>query len=608
MRCPCGQRIFCAPRPRAPARKKQMRPGGKAGILESNGAAAPAVRMSGRSLQKAALRKRTDMTVSEFLVLPGLPGLRLLAGAGGADRKIAAVTAVDTPDGAQRLKGGELVLTTGYMLGQQTITLPDFLRALQKAGAAGLGILEKRYLRSIPADVRALADELDLPLVSVPEQYDYPQLAAPVLAGQPGPAEAIHRQFMALAINDSSVPQILETLSAFVGVPCAFWNTYFKSLNFSAPDGPLAESLADVQPEEAGAELLTRCDSYAVANHSEQFGYLLFAKGSLPAGSNVQTALEYAGIVLIMRIQLRISGQQMAEKYKEAFLEDLLLNNVKADVEIHNRARLYGWDFTQGALAAVVDINNIKRYFIDRLDPSTNRMLEQATEVIFKCSIREMQRTFPEARYFKQSDLIAFIISEPKFGRAELPARLEATFARLQKALAGVSPFTITLGVGQYYENIREVSKSYSEARVAINLGYSLHWFDRILFYERLGLYRLLAPVMNSPEADDLCRRCIQPLADYDEQCHSELLPTLQEILRCGWNLKEAARELYIHYNSIKYRYAKICRVLNMDLGDHDNRSLVEVAMKLYLLNRHQPGRGQQTLGPALREAQKPEP
>ena len=126
------------------------------------------------------------MTVSEFLVLPGLPGLRLLAGAGGADRKIAAVTAVDTPDGAQRLKGGELVLTTGYMLGQQAITLPDFLRALQKAGAAGLGILEKRYLRSIPADVRALADELDLPLVSVPEQYDYPQLAAPVLAGQPG--------------------------------------------------------------------------------------------------------------------------------------------------------------------------------------------------------------------------------------------------------------------------------------------------------------------------------------------------------------------------------------------------------------------------------------
>ena len=157
-----------------------------------------------------------------------------------------------------------------------------------------------------------------------------------------------------------------------------------------------------------------------------------------------------------------------------AFALPLILGNLLQ--QLYNLADTWvvGQFLGEGALAAVVDINNIKRYFIDRLDSSTNRMLEQATEVIFKCSIREMQRTFPEARYFKQSDLIAFIISEPKSGRAELPARLEATFARLQKALAGVSPFTITLGVGQYYENIREVSKSYSEARVAINLGYSL--------------------------------------------------------------------------------------------------------------------------------------
>lgn len=87
-----------------------------------------------------------------------------------------------------------------------------------------------------------------------------------------------------------------------------------------------------------------------------------------------------------------------------------------------------------------------------------------------------------------------------------------------------VSPFTITLGIGQYYENIRDISKSYSEARVAINLGYSLQWFDRILFYNRLGLYRLLAPVMNSPESEELCIQYIQPLEDYDRRYHGELL------------------------------------------------------------------------------------
>ena len=53
-----------------------------------------------------------DMTVSEFLALPGLPGLRLLAGAGGVDRKIAAVTAVDTIPPTMGAKACEKLLTT----------------------------------------------------------------------------------------------------------------------------------------------------------------------------------------------------------------------------------------------------------------------------------------------------------------------------------------------------------------------------------------------------------------------------------------------------------------------------------------------------------------
>lgn len=366
-------------------------------------------------------------------------------------------------------------------------------------------------------------------------------------------------------------------------------DTHFKSIFFSDDESALMHQLQDMDMEQVSNAFLNQYDNYAVANKNEVFGYLLFEKGQLQAAeeSSVQTALEYASIVLILRGQVRIANQQMAEKYKASFLEDLLLNNVKADVEIHNRARLYGWDFTNGGLAAVVDINNIKKYFIDRLDSGTNRMLEEATELIFRDAIHEMRQPFPQARYFRQSDLIVFILSVPEDSRELLPELLEQTFKRLQSQLSHVSPFTITLGIGQYYENIRDISKSYSEARVAINLGYSLQWFDRILFYSRLGLYRLLAPVMNSPESDELCLQYIKPLEEYDRKHHGELLSTLQEIIQCGWNLKESAEKLYIHYNSIKYRYAKICKVLNLDLADHDSRSLAEIAMKLYRLKHY---------------------
>lgn len=541
------------------------------------------------------------MTISEFLQQPNFSDLQLLAGKGGLWRELSNVTVVDTPDGTNWLVGGEFVITTAYMLRDDPDKLAAFLETLNRAGAAGLGIKENRYLSHIPDSARQMADQLQLPLISIPEKYRFVDIINPVLtqiisqqSRQLAQANTIHREFLSLAINNGSVPEILQTLRTMLGIPCAFVDTQFKAVYLSDKDGPLAQRLGGVPADSITGELLQQYDSYVVANKTDQFGFLLFEKGSLYADGQlgVQTALEYASIVLILHMQIRMSNQQMAEKYQDAFLEDLLLNNVKADVEIHNRARLYGWDFTNGALAAVVDINNIKRYFIDRLDSSTNRMLEEATEVIFSHSIREMQQTFPTAKYFRQSDLIAFIISVPPEERNGLPQKLEQTFLDLQTKLVDVSPFTITLGVGQYYENIRDVSKSYSEARVAINLGYSLQWFDRILFYNQMGIYRLLAPIVDSPEAEDLCARYIRPLEEYDSQYHSELLATLQMILLNGWNLKESAANLYIHYNSMKYRYAKICHILDLDLNNHDNRSLVEVSMKLHQLQYHLPQTG----------------
>ena len=536
------------------------------------------------------------MTISDFLNLPNFSDLNLLAGARGLDRELTNVTVVDTPDGTNWLNGGEFVITTAYMLHEEKDLL-EFLQVLHEKQAAGVGIKENRYITTIPEAALKMADELNLPLISVPEAYPFVDIINPVLTQIISrqsllltQANKIHKEFLGLAINNNSVPEILKTLSSITRMPCAFIDTHFRNIFFSDESSSLMQKLQDADIENITSEFLEQYDYYTVANKNEQFGFLLFEKGCLQTqeNGNMQTALEYASIVLILHIQVQIANQQMAEKYKASFLEDLLTNNVKTDVEIHNRARLYGWDFTNGGLAAVVDINNIKKYFTDRLDSNTNRMLEEATEIIFRHSIQEMHQTFPQSKYFRQSDLIVFIISMPENSRETLPEQLEQTFRRLQSRLKMVSPFTITLGIGQYYENIRDISKSYSEARVAISLGYSLQWFDRILFYNRLGLYRLLAPVMNSPESEELCIQYIQPLEDYDRKYHGELLPTLQEILQNGWNLKESAAGLYIHYNSIKYRYSKICKVLNLDLADHNNRSLVEIAMKLYLL-KHKP-------------------
>ena len=74
------------------------------------------------------------MTISDFLKLPNFSDLRLLAGWDGISNIVTNVTVVDTPDGTNWLDGGELVITTAYMLHEEKDLL-EFLRTLSSRAA-----------------------------------------------------------------------------------------------------------------------------------------------------------------------------------------------------------------------------------------------------------------------------------------------------------------------------------------------------------------------------------------------------------------------------------------------------------------------------------------
>lgn len=537
------------------------------------------------------------MRVCDLLTDPSFSELELLAGSQGKENAIASVTVVDTPDGAQWLTGGEFVITTGYMVGNNPDSQAAFLRILSQKKAAGLGIKKNRHISAISDAALQLADYLPMPLISIPEHYSFVDIINPVLTKMVNHQYAlmaqsslIHDKFQSLAINDSTVPEILQALSLIVGVPSAFVDTYFREVYYSDKISTLARSMDQIDPADISEALLENYDTYLVAKQGARFGYIFFPRGELKAspGNCVQAAVEQARIILILRMQTRISNQYAVEKYKGNFIEDILLNNIKKESEIHNRAALYNWDFHNGGVVVTVDINNLKQNFMEKLDSRTNQRLEKLTEEIFALAIQEFQRSFASANYMKQSDLISFIISVPQAERSNLAASLREIFGRIQQKLKQISPFTITIGVGNYYDNIADVHKSYAESRTSINLGYTLRWFDRILFYSDMGLYRMLSPIAANPETQDFCERFLKPLEDYDRENGRELMDTLQEIVLCGWNLKKASENLFLHYNSMKYRYNKIRTIMNLDFDDHANRLMTEISIVVYMMNRRQ--------------------
>jgi len=100
------------------------------------------------------------------------------------------------------------------------------------------------------------------------------------------------------------------------------------------------------------------------------------------------------------------------------------------------------------------------------------------------------------------------------------------------------------------------LAKSYSEAIRAVAAARSSETAGRVVRFEDLGVLRLLS--MIPPEdLDPFVRETLGELhkttADAKDQRH-----TLEVLLDVNMNVAEASRILHFHYNTLRYRIAKL--------------------------------------------------
>lgn len=539
------------------------------------------------------------MTVEELLQLPTIKGLKLISGNLGVHREISTVTVVDTPDGFQWLKGNEVVITTTYTLEKTPNAFLDFISKLLSRNISALIVKSDRYIKVIPENAKKLCDEKALPLIYCPAIYAFTDIINPTLSGiiskqaeQLKESSKIHESFLELAINDRSIHQILQTLSTLIQEPTAYVDTVFHKVYFSENVSEDSLYLKGLSYEIILNEYREKYQCIDVVNKEQKFGYIMLLSDrsdrTYPdTDSNIyKTAIEYASIVIILRMQIRISNRMIEEKYYSSFVGDLMLNNVKTREEINTRAHLYGWDLDGGGFVAIIDINNIKKYYLRDLDTGTNEKLQKYTDRIFDTSIKCIKQAFPSTIYYSQSDFIAFLIT----GKLPVSARktLADTFSQIQHSLLNAVPFTISMGVGMYVDDIINIHNSYQQAKQVIQTVYQIQQFNRLFFYDQIGIYRLLFSISSNNEAIEFCDKYVKPLQQYDDQHHANLIETLQSIINCGWNLKLASEKLFLHYNSVKYRFQKICDLLEIDLRDNSRHTEIELALKIYLIQKNQ--------------------
>ncbi|NEB60213.1 PucR family transcriptional regulator, partial [Streptomyces diastaticus] len=191
------------------------------------------------------------ITVRRALELPGLRGglPEVLAGADRLHRTVRWVHAGEVPNIASLLKGGELLLTTGYGLGTRPAEQRAFVRTLAERGIAALVVeLGPRFAR-LPAALVDTARAAGLPLVQLHREVPFvtvtEEIHTEIVNGHYAllqRAEEVHRRCTGALLGGGGVPQVLAILADFAGNP-VFLETPDGRLLYAAGSGP--EGAAD---------------------------------------------------------------------------------------------------------------------------------------------------------------------------------------------------------------------------------------------------------------------------------------------------------------------------------------------------------------------------
>ena len=265
----------------------------------------------------------------------------------------------------------------------------------------------------------------------------------------------------------------------------------------------------------------------------QQLEYILVAGGS---GDDIYTMGKMSAFQI----------QNLLVAYKERFDKDNFIKNLLLDnlllVDIFSRAKKLHIQSELKRVAIIIEGGSGK----------DNNVLEMM-RANFGANNKDFITAVDENNVIVVKD-----ISESD-GNDEIDRLCESYRSFLEKE--GIS--NVRISYGTVVKEIKEVSRSYKEAKMALDVGKIFFDERNIIAYSELGIGRLIyqLPI-------PLCKMFIKEIFggkspdDFDE----ETLTTIMKFFENSLNVSETSRQLFIHRNTLVYRLDKLQKTTGLDL------------------------------------------
>ncbi|MFC8350616.1 PucR family transcriptional regulator [Streptomyces sp. NPDC057280] len=531
------------------------------------------------------------ITVQRALELPGLrSGLpEILAGADRLQRSVRWVHAGEVPNIASLLKGGELLLTTGYGLGTRPAEQRAFVRTLAERGIAALVIeLGPRFAR-LPAALVDTARATGLPLVQLHREVPFvtvtEEIHTEIVNGHYAllqRAEEVHRRCTEALLGGGGVPQVLGILADFSDNP-VFLETTDGQLLYAAGAGPEGADPLQVWEGLRGqhkdtpptGSVLVDVPGGGPGTGSVRARLVLLPVRAPLVPVHRMAAERAAGILAVVLMQAR-QEEELAARGRGDFLTDLAEGRITAE-DAPAQARVLGFKPGSSPLLPVV------MRLGDTLSPGGGwAVLARAvSEELASVGVPVLLGVRPlEGRVLVLLGLRSE--SERSAVADRVAAALRAGVERAGMQRPGAQLPVVVAGVAGGWAAASAGLRHAAETATAAQGLSDRPWYDA----RRLDIDLLLWRLRDHPDLAAFVDRAIGPVRDHDTRSKPPLLPTLETYLAHAGRKAETARELHLNRQTLYNRLARIGELLGTDLDDPQTVLALSLALRA---RRHVP-------------------
>ena len=347
-------------------------------------------------------------------------------------------------------------------------------------------------------------------------------------------------------ISNQILQNTIDGLKTITRIDMCVLDVDGKVLATTSPDASgYEESVSTFAKSPADSQVISGHQFFKVYDDS-QLEYILLVMG----GSD---DVYIIGKLATFQIQnLMVAYKERFDK--DNFIKNLLLDNLLL-VDIYNRAKKLHIDSEAKRVVLLVETQTEK----------DNTALE-TVRTLFATRTRDFITAVDEKNII--------IVKEVK--QSETYKDIEQTAFVILDTLNTEAMSRVKVAFGTIISSLKDVSKSYKEAKMALDVGKIFYSDKNVVAYSNLGIGRLIyqLPI-------PLCKMFIREIFgdmspdDFDE----ETLATINKFFENSLNVSETSRQLFIHRNTLVYRLDKIQKITGLDLRVFEDAITFNIAL-----------------------------